>query len=71
MFANVVNQSFISHYNVFRIYLSFRFGFFKEVLKLLKDIFGINTQEMERVPNNGERKSRVIDTDLLFQLRKN
>ena len=60
----------MSYFYVFRIYLSFGFGFVKEVLKFLKDIFGINTQEMERVPNNRERKSRVIDTNLLFQLRK-
>ena len=77
MFANVVNlyikimQLFNSHLDLIGIYLSFGFRFFKEVLKLVKDIFGINTQEMERVPNNGERKSRVIDTNLLFQLRKN
>ena len=70
-FIDEILQLFNGYLDVFRIYLSFGFGFIKEVLKFLKDIFGINTQEMERVPNNGERKSRVIDTDLLFQLRKN
>ena len=48
MFANVVNflAQNNANYITLGIYLSFGFGFVKEVLKLVKDIFGINTQEM-------------------------
>ena len=44
--SSKILQLFNGYLDVLRIYLSFGFGFFKEVLKLVKDIFGINTQEM-------------------------